>query len=123
MRTPSGGERRRLADALANEAEGYLVACAEREAARREAEQLCARLPWLTTAQAEDLGHRLVEQRLEVTRGILRRSADRAERLHRAYEARYAHLRRTLLRRHAACACTLLACAALAAAVLAAPGR
>ncbi|WP_232107950.1 MULTISPECIES: hypothetical protein [Streptomyces] len=95
-----------MADAPANEVEGCLVARAEQEEARREAEELCARLAWLT-AQAEDLTRHHIEQRLEVTRRILRRSARRADQLHQAYEARYAELRRTLLRRHAACACAL----------------
>ncbi|GGT15359.1 hypothetical protein [Streptomyces chromofuscus] len=103
------GDRR--AEALANEVEGYLIACVERDGARREAAELCARLPWLTAAQAEDLTRHHIEQRLDVTRGILLRSARRGERLHKAYEARYAELRRTLLKRHAACACALLACA------------
>jgi hypothetical protein len=97
--------------ALADEAEGYLLAHAHREDARREAEDLCARMPWLTTAQAEELTCHYVRRRLDVTRQLLRSTVRRAEELRQEYESRYAALRHTLLRRHAACACAVLACA------------
>jgi hypothetical protein len=96
--------------ALADEAEGYLLAHAHREDARREAEDLCARMPWLTTAQAEELTCHYVRRRLDVTRQLLRSTVRRAEELRQEYESRYAALRHTLLRRHAACACAVLAC-------------
>ncbi|MGV9253654.1 hypothetical protein [Streptomyces sp. NPDC003697] len=94
---------------LVNEVEGYLLAQAERDRARREAAALCARLPWLTGAQADDVTHHYVRQRLDITRQTLRTIADRAEQLRHEYETRYAALRRELLRRHAAFACALLA--------------
>jgi hypothetical protein len=94
---------------LANEVEGFLLLQAEREQAQREAEALCARLPWLTTGQAEDLTRHYTEQRLGLTRQALQAFADRAGRLRGEYEARYADLRRTLLRRHGVWACLLLA--------------
>jgi hypothetical protein len=97
--------------ALADEAEGYLLAHAHRDQARREAEDLCARMPWLTTAQAEELTGHYVRRRLDVTRQLLHSTVRRAEELRREYESRYADLRHALLRRHAACACALLACA------------
>jgi hypothetical protein len=97
--------------ALADEAEGYLLAHAHRDQARREAEELCARMPWLTTAQAEELTVQYVRRRLDVTRELLRGTVRRAEELRQEYENRYADLRRILLRRHAACACAVLACA------------
>ncbi|MFH9003336.1 hypothetical protein ACH4E5_08830 [Streptomyces afghaniensis] len=97
--------------ALADEAEGYLLAHAHRDQARREAEELCARMPWLTTAQAEELTGHYVRRRLDVTRQLLHSTVRRAEELRQEYESRYADLRHTLLRRHAACACALLACA------------
>ncbi|GGW66113.1 hypothetical protein [Streptomyces caelestis] len=97
--------------ALADEAEGYLLAHAHREDARREAEELCARMPWLTTAQADELTCHYVRRRLDVTRQLLRSTVRRAEELRQEYESRYAALRHTLLRRHAACACAVLACA------------
>lgn len=97
--------------ALADEAEGYLLAHAHRDQARREAEDLCARMPWLTTAQAEELTGHYVRRRLDVTRQLLHSTVRRAEELRQEYESRYADLRHTLLRRHTACACALLACA------------
>ncbi|MEV5436499.1 hypothetical protein AB0K80_10750 [Streptomyces sp. NPDC052682] len=96
---------------LAVEVEGYLLARLHHDDARREAEDLCGRLPWLTAAQAEDLTRHYVCRRMELTRGMLLQTARRADELRQEYEARYAALRHTLLRRHAAGACTLLACA------------
>ncbi|MET9679170.1 hypothetical protein [Streptomyces coeruleorubidus] len=95
--------------ALAEEAEGYLLAHAHRDQARREAEDLCARMPWLTTAQAEEITGHYVRRRLDVTRQLLHSTVRRAEELRQEYESRYAALRHTLLRRHAACACAVLA--------------
>ncbi|MEV7997164.1 hypothetical protein AB0O67_36400 [Streptomyces sp. NPDC086077] len=106
------------AAALANEVEGYLLVRSEVDDARREAEELCACLPWLTTAQAEDLTCHYVDKRLEFTRRVLRRSARRAEQLQQRYEARYAQLRLALLKGHAAAACAVLACASAVGAVL-----
>ncbi|GAA3828758.1 hypothetical protein [Streptomyces chiangmaiensis] len=99
----------RHSGALANEVEGYLLLQAEREQAQREAEALCARLPWLTSGQADDLERHYTEQRLGLTRQALQATADRAKRLRGEYETRYATLRRTLLRRYAICACLLIA--------------
>ncbi|GGS36558.1 hypothetical protein AB0E75_32175 [Streptomyces griseoviridis] len=96
------------ADALAHQVEGYLLVHAERERAEREAAVLCARLPWLTTAQADDLTRHYTEQRLVLTRRTLQATVERAEALRREYEARYAALRRELLKRHAAGASLLL---------------
>ncbi|MFD5266337.1 hypothetical protein [Streptomyces sp. NPDC058335] len=97
---------------LAAEAEGYLLARAHREQAHREAEDLCARLPWLTTAQADDLAHHYIRQRNHLTRLMFQETLRRAAELRQEYESRYAVLRRDLLRRHAAFACALLTCAA-----------
>ncbi|MET9760725.1 hypothetical protein ABZ016_16915 [Streptomyces sp. NPDC006372] len=96
---------------LADEAEGYLLAHAHHAQARREAEDLCAVMPWLTTAQAEEVAGHYVRRRLDVTRQLLLATARRAEQLCQEYEARYSTLRRALLRRHAAVACALLPCA------------
>ncbi|CAL9369627.1 hypothetical protein SUDANB1_00837 [Streptomyces sp. enrichment culture] len=95
---------------LADEAEGFLLAQAHRDQARREAEDLCARMPWLTTAQAEELTGHYIRRRLDVTRDLLLTTATRAGQLRKEYEARYADLRRALLNRHAAGACAVLAC-------------
>lgn len=103
---------------LANQVEGYLRARSEVDDTRREAEELCARMPWLTTAQAEDLTCHYIDKRLEVTRRMLRRSHTRAEQLQQSYEARYAELRQALLKGHAAAACAVLAGASCIAAVM-----
>ncbi|GGY33029.1 hypothetical protein [Streptomyces djakartensis] len=97
---------------LADEAEGYLLARLHHDDARREAEDLCARLPWLTSAQAEELSRHYVRQRVRLTRRMLLTTVERAGRLRQEYESRYATLRQALLRRHAAGACAALACAA-----------
>ncbi|MET9505620.1 hypothetical protein ACFYO5_21545 [Streptomyces sp. NPDC006259] len=97
---------------LAAEAEGYLLARVHHDQAHREAEDLCARLPWLTTAQADDLTHHYVRQRTDLTRRMLRDIVHRAAELRQEYESRYATLRRDLLRRHAVCASAVLACTA-----------
>jgi hypothetical protein len=99
--------------ALANQIEGFLLAEAERARARREAEDFCGLLPWLTTAQAEDLAGHYAEQRLELTRQMLRRTVDRAAELRCEYQARYDQLRRRLLTYHTVCACLLVVCCSL----------
>ena len=96
------------AAALANQVEGYLLLQAEWDRAQREAEQLCASLPWLTTGQAEDLTRHYTQQRLALTRRLLHATADRALELRQEYQARYDLLRRRLLKRHTACAALLL---------------
>jgi hypothetical protein len=96
--------------ALLAEAEGHLMARAHQDEARREAEELCASLPWLTGGQAEDLTRRYVHHRLDLTRRMLRDTVRRAAELRLEYETRYAALRRALLRRHTVCACVVLAC-------------
>ncbi|GGL10250.1 hypothetical protein [Streptomyces flaveus] len=96
---------------LADEAEGYMLAHVHHDQARREAEALCARMPWLTSAQAEDLTRHYVRQRIGLTRQMLLDVVERAGQLRQEYEDRYAALRRDLLKRHAACACVVLACA------------
>ncbi|MEW2249271.1 hypothetical protein ACFW6K_20245 [Streptomyces sp. NPDC058733] len=102
---------RRQAAVLANEVEGFLLAEADRERARRDAEAFCARLPWLTTAQAEEVARLYTEEHIELTRQRLRQTLRRAAELRHEYEARYAELRHRLLIRHAVCASAVLACA------------
>ncbi|MDI9835713.1 hypothetical protein ACWEGS_26490 [Streptomyces sp. NPDC004822] len=94
--------------ALADEAAGYLLVHDHHVQACREAAELCARLPWLTTAQAEDVSRHYVQQRVDLTRRTLRATAERAGQLREEYEARYAELRRALLRRYALAACALV---------------
>ncbi|MGV9557388.1 hypothetical protein [Streptomyces sp. NPDC003401] len=99
---------------LADEAEGYLLARAHHDRAHRDAEDLCAKLPWLTTGQADDLTRHYVRQRTDLTRRMLRDTVRRAAELRREYEDRYAALRGDLLRRHAAFVSATLACTAAA---------
>lgn len=80
-------------------------------ASQREAEDLCACLPWLTTAQADDLAHHYIRQRNHLTRLMFQETLRRAAQLRQEYESRYAVLRRDLLRRHASVASAVLACA------------
>ena len=87
--------------ALAAEAEGYLLLQAHHVDARREAGELCARMPWLTTAQAEDVAHHYGQQCMVPTRHLLRVTVQRADQLRQEYEGRYQELRRALLRRWA----------------------
>ncbi|MFI6033242.1 hypothetical protein ACIBBD_03475 [Streptomyces sp. NPDC051315] len=100
-----------LSGGLANAVEGYLLARTHQDRARREAESLCARMPWLTTAQAEDVTRHYVHQRLELTRQMLLETVERAAQLRQEYEDRYAALRHDLLRRHVTCAAAVVACA------------
>jgi hypothetical protein len=87
------------------------MARAHRDDAHRGAADLCALLPWLTAAQAEDLTRHYVRQRIDLSRQMLLATVGRAAELRQEYESRYAALRRDLLKRHAACACAVLACA------------
>jgi hypothetical protein len=99
------------ASCLAAEVEGYLLVRSHHDAARREAGELCARMPWLTNAQAEDVARHYCERRMTLTRHMLRATVRRVDELRQEYDDRYQHLRRALLRRHAACASAVLACA------------
>ncbi|MEV2255462.1 hypothetical protein AB0I94_33680 [Streptomyces sp. NPDC050147] len=110
--TQSPSRRPRVEDAaaIAAEAEGFLIAHCHREEARREAQALCARLPWLTTAQAEDLTRHYVNHRIALTRQILTTTAERAQELRGEYESRYHDLRRRLLKRYAAVAAGIWGC-------------
>ncbi|MFE0822678.1 hypothetical protein [Streptomyces sp. NPDC058847] len=111
----SSGPDEHVADdgaaALTAEVEGYLLAHSHYREARREADTLCARLSWLTTAQADDVARHYVRQRMDLTRKMLEITAHRAGQLRQEYEQRYAALRQKLLKRHAAGACVTLAIA------------
>ncbi|MCK7623429.1 hypothetical protein MUU72_10030 [Streptomyces sp. RS10V-4] len=84
-------------DEVINEIEGYLLWEAEKERAGAQAEDFCARLPWLTTAQrAEVVRHYSREQRAQ-SRSYLERVAARSAELRTAYEDTYRGLRRRLV--------------------------
>ncbi|SFB87401.1 hypothetical protein [Streptomyces aidingensis] len=77
--------------------EGYLRARAEVGAARGDGEALADRMPWLTTAQREELVRLYTEDRIDLTRSTLGALTRRCRELRAEYEARYARLRRLLL--------------------------
>ncbi|MEU3844265.1 hypothetical protein AB0E88_30100 [Streptomyces sp. NPDC028635] len=101
MTDPARSLARQEGASLADEVEGYLLAEADREQARRAAEAFCAGLPWLTGAQAEEVARLYAEQHIELTRERLRLTLRRAAELRREYEARYDQLRQRLLTWHA----------------------
>ncbi|MEU0133990.1 hypothetical protein ABZ172_08150 [Streptomyces sp. NPDC006296] len=73
--------------------EGYLLWNAEIEEARRQARRFTDSLPWLTTAQRDDVERIYVADRVEVCRQTLTRIAGRAVELRGEYTARYDRLR------------------------------
>lgn len=113
MSRAPGSRGGRQAAALANDVEGYLRAQTDLEEARRAAEAFCARLPWLTTAQAEDVARHFADEHVQLTREMLTRTVRRAAELRGEYQARYDELRHRLLVRHTMAACALLACCSL----------
>ncbi|MFA3877937.1 hypothetical protein ABS735_30465 [Streptomyces sp. MMCC 100] len=111
--TGSQRPRPHLDDAatVATQAEGFLRAQAYYDEARSEAQALCDRMPWMTTAQAEDFTRHYVDHRLTLTRAMLSATVARAGELRQEYEGRYLQLRRALLRRHASWVSVVLASA------------
>ncbi|MFC9467921.1 hypothetical protein [Streptomyces coelicoflavus] len=110
----TGSRRPPLGDAsaVATQAQDYLRARAHYDEARGEARALCDRMPWMTTAQAEDFTRHYVDHRLALTRAMLSATVARGGELRQEYEGRYLQLRRALLRRHAGWLSALLAAAA-----------
>jgi hypothetical protein len=96
--------------------EGYLLCQTEISNARAEAEAFARRMPWLTAAQHEEIVRLYTEDRMELSRRVLQRIADRCRELRAEYTARYEELRRRLvcacvavvLGAFALCVCTLL---------------
>jgi hypothetical protein len=73
--------------------EGYLLWNAEVEEARRRAARFTAELPWLTTAQREDVERAYTEDRVAVSRAMLFRISARSAELRGEYNDRYRALR------------------------------
>ncbi|MEV7403544.1 hypothetical protein AB0N93_24540 [Streptomyces sp. NPDC091267] len=73
--------------------EGYLLWNAEVEAARRLARGFTDALPWLTTAQRDDVERVYVADRADASRVMLSRIAARAIELRGEYNERYHRLR------------------------------
>ncbi|MGW7262216.1 hypothetical protein [Streptomyces sp. NPDC054842] len=94
--------------AAVNEVEGYLLVQAELQAAQREAHDFTERMPWLTTAQGEEVARQYVEERIRLTRLTLTTVVRRASLLRDEYEARYALLRARVLKFSALVVCTSL---------------
>ncbi|MFD7702599.1 hypothetical protein [Streptomyces caelestis] len=76
-----------------NRLEGHLLWAAEVEEARRQAARFAGELPWLTTAQREEVERVYRADRIAVSRAVLVRICDRAAELRTEYEARYRWLR------------------------------
>ncbi|MFB7635994.1 hypothetical protein ACFC0M_34315 [Streptomyces sp. NPDC056149] len=93
--TGAGGDVR-MAEAI-NEIEGFLLWEAERERARTRAAEFCARLPWLTTAQREDVAAHYCREQHETTRSYLERVAARSAALRAEYEVAYRTVRRRMV--------------------------
>lgn len=73
--------------------EGYLLWAAEVEDARRQADLFAEQLPWLTTAQREDVKRVYTADRIKASHATLTRICERAAELRGAYEHRYRQLR------------------------------
>lgn len=73
--------------------EGYLLWNAEVEGARAQARRFTDELPWLTTAQREDVERVYLTDRIALSRDSLIRVRDRAAELRGEYTARYERLR------------------------------
>ncbi|MFH8404153.1 hypothetical protein ACH4FX_05165 [Streptomyces sp. NPDC018019] len=89
--------------------EGYLLLHAERDRADHEARAFADRLPWLTTAQRDEVVRCYTEQRLTGARRDWERIRARCDQLRGEYAARYEAFRSRLVR--TCCAVTLTAAA------------
>jgi hypothetical protein len=86
--------------------EGYLLLQADEQVARSQARAFADRLPWLTTAQREEVVSVYAEERMALSVQVLRAVARRCHELQDQYTERYEALRaRTRCR---ATACVLL---------------
>ncbi|MFF5896763.1 hypothetical protein ACFY8O_12645 [Streptomyces argenteolus] len=73
--------------------EGYLLWNAEVAEARRHARLFTDAMPWLTTAQREEVERVYVTDRVALSKEMLTRIAARAVELREEYSARYDRLR------------------------------
>ncbi|MGW7268561.1 hypothetical protein [Streptomyces sp. NPDC054842] len=102
----------RTAAAGLDDLEGFLMVQAEYQAAEREARAFTDRMPWLTTAQREEVARQYVAERVRLNERTLSTIAGRTRELRGEYEARYALLRTRLLKRCGVAVCTVLMCTA-----------
>ncbi|MFI7386133.1 hypothetical protein [Streptomyces sp. NPDC049813] len=73
--------------------EGYLLWTSKAAEARTQAEEFTGRLPWLTTAQREEVERVFTEERLVFHKAALVQLAARARELRGEYDERYARLK------------------------------
>ncbi|GHH45556.1 hypothetical protein [Streptomyces candidus] len=88
--------------------EGYLLGQAEIQRAESQGKDFAGRLPWLTTAQQEEVARHYTQDRLATTRQALTAVNARQAELREEYTARYQTLRQQLL-----CRCVALLITAL----------
>ncbi|WP_051871417.1 hypothetical protein [Streptomyces sclerotialus] len=113
--TPKHGPDERAAEAGLDRLEGYLLCWTEAERARSEAAVFADGMPWLTTAQREEVITRYTDDRVVLTRRYLERVRDRSGELREEYEMRYRQLRHRLVCVSVAVtlsACVLFGCVA-----------
>ncbi|RAG85582.1 hypothetical protein DN069_11525 [Streptacidiphilus pinicola] len=77
--------------------EGFLVWQAEAKQARSAAQRFADRLPWLTTAQRDEVIRVYTADRLETSRATVCHLAERSQAMRQEYTARYSTLRARLL--------------------------
>ncbi|MER7398576.1 hypothetical protein ABT381_24060 [Streptomyces sp. NPDC000151] len=94
---PQYGPDERAADAGLGRLEGYLLCWTEAERARTEAAAFADRMPWLTTAQREEVIRQYTDDRLALTRRYLERIRHRCAELQEEYATRYRALRHRVL--------------------------
>lgn len=82
-----------------NRIEGYLLAQAERDRARAEAEAFADRLPWLTAGERDEVVRLYAAERMELCRRVLHGVSDRCAELREEYTEHYGRLRRRLFTR------------------------
>jgi hypothetical protein len=99
--------------------EGYLLLERERTTARQEAEAFAQHLPWLTTAQHDEVVHLYTQHRLAMSQRLWQGTAHRARQLRGEYQARYDALRRRLMLRCVALFVVAVALSALCVVLLA----
>ncbi|MFI6646772.1 hypothetical protein ACIBI8_03975 [Streptomyces sp. NPDC050529] len=86
--------------------EGYLLWNAEVEEARRRARRFTDELPWLTTAQREDVERVYTADRAAASRAMFVRVSVRAAELRGEYSERYQRLRTRCVATAVVCAGT-----------------
>ncbi len=77
--------------------EGHLLWAAEIAGARGAGQDFASRFAWATTAEREDLADAYAEQRLEDSRQMIERVAERARVLQSQYEHRWQHVKSRLV--------------------------